>query len=49
MMEFPYPILEELLRVLMLKVVIVNYPGAGISPPPSAPITLLWLAIRSLG
>lgn len=31
-MEFPYSISEELLRVLMLGAIRVNYQGEGISP-----------------
>jgi hypothetical protein len=33
MVESPYPIAEELLRVLMLEAIGVNYPGVGIGPP----------------
>jgi hypothetical protein len=32
MMEFPYPILEEFPRVLMIRVVSADYPGAGVGP-----------------
>lgn len=34
MMEFPYPILEELFKVLMIRAIGVEYPGKGIEPPP---------------
>jgi hypothetical protein len=34
MMEFPYPISAELLRVLMIGAVDVEYPGEGVEPPP---------------
>ena len=37
MMELPYPISEELLWVLMIEAVGMNYLGAGIGPPPSVP------------
>jgi hypothetical protein len=30
MMEFPYPILSELFRVLMIGAIGVEYPGEGI-------------------
>ena len=33
-MEFPYPILEELFRVLMIRAIGVNYPREGIDPTP---------------
>jgi hypothetical protein len=32
MMEFPHPILEELLRVLMIGAIDVGYLGAGVGP-----------------
>ena len=41
MMEFPYPISETPLWVSMLEAIDVNYPGAGIGPPPLASIILL--------
>jgi hypothetical protein len=34
MMEFPYPISEEILSVLMISAVGVDYPGEGIGPTP---------------
>jgi hypothetical protein len=34
MIEFPYPILEELFRVLMIGAIGVEYPGKGVGPPP---------------
>ena len=48
-MEFPYPISETLLQVLMLEAVGMNYPGQVSALPSLAPIFLLWLAIRSSG
>ena len=33
-MEFSYPILGELLWVLMIRAVGVNYPGEGVGPTP---------------
>jgi hypothetical protein len=33
-MEFPYPISEEILSVLMISAVGVDYPGEGIGPTP---------------
>jgi hypothetical protein len=35
MMEFPYPISEELFRVLMIRAITVEYPGEGVGPSPS--------------
>jgi hypothetical protein len=47
MMEFPYPISEELFRVLMIGAVGVEYPRKGVGPPLfDAEHSLLW-AIRS--
>ena len=34
MMEFPYPISDMLLQVLMLEEVGANYLGVGVGPPP---------------
>ena len=34
MMEFPYPISEILLWLMMLEAISVNYLGEGIGPPP---------------
>ena len=34
MMKFSYPILEELLRVLMIGVIGMDYPGPGVRPIP---------------
>jgi hypothetical protein len=34
MMEFSYPILDTVLRIVMLEAVGLNYPGAGVGPCP---------------
>jgi hypothetical protein len=34
MMEFPYPISEELFRVLMIRAISVEHTGEGVGPPP---------------
>jgi hypothetical protein len=47
MMEFPYPILEDLRRVLMIGGVGVEYPGEGVGPPPLMPNILLPWVTRS--
>ena len=41
MMEPPYPILETLLWVLMLKAISTNYLGLSVGPPSSTSILLL--------
>lgn len=48
-MEFPYPISEMLLWVLMLEAIGMNYLGQALALPSLAPTILLRLAIRSLG
>lgn len=48
-MEFPYPILEELLRVLMIWAIDVDFLGRALALPLSVPRTLLLWTIHSLG
>jgi hypothetical protein len=49
MMEFPYPISSELLRVLMIRAIGVEYPGEGIGPSPSTlNILLPWVKFAGM-
>jgi hypothetical protein len=49
MMEFLYPILSELLRVLMIGAISVEYLGEGIGPSPlTLTILLSWVTFAEM-
>jgi hypothetical protein len=47
MMEFPYPISMELLRVLVIGAIGVEYPGEGVDLPSTLNVLLPWVTCSS--